>query len=125
MWRRLRLNISKCDFLKKKTTFCGNLLTDKGHRLDKKYVADLLGRRKPKYVHEVTQFIFIGNLITEILPHFAWLRFTLTENYLIVEKIKVLERKKKTHHLDKRDQYGVKGVGREAERVVHGNIGIF
>eukprot|EP00924_Labyrinthula_sp_SR-Ha-C_P010551 snap_masked-scaffold_70-processed-gene-0.58-mRNA-1 protein AED:1.00 eAED:1.00 QI:0/-1/0/0/-1/1/1/0/61 len=34
-------------------------------------------------------------------------------------------KKEKIHHLDERDQCGIKGVGGEAERVVHGNIKIF
>eukprot|EP00924_Labyrinthula_sp_SR-Ha-C_P012394 augustus_masked-scaffold_10-processed-gene-5.57-mRNA-1 protein AED:1.00 eAED:1.00 QI:0/0/0/0/1/1/3/0/1641 len=90
----LRLNISKCDFIKKEAVFCGHLLTEKGHPLDKKYAADLLGRRKTKYVHELAQLIFIGNWIAGILPHFLRTRFTLTEKYSIVGKIKALERKK-------------------------------
>eukprot|EP00924_Labyrinthula_sp_SR-Ha-C_P001961 snap_masked-scaffold_30-processed-gene-3.44-mRNA-1 protein AED:0.49 eAED:0.50 QI:0/-1/0/1/-1/1/1/0/1792 len=92
--KNLRLNVSKCDFIKKEAVFCGHLLTEKGHRLDKKYAADLLGRRKPKYVHELAQLIFIGNWIAGILPHFSRIRFTLTEKYSIVGKIKALERKK-------------------------------
>eukprot|EP00924_Labyrinthula_sp_SR-Ha-C_P012151 augustus_masked-scaffold_26-processed-gene-4.23-mRNA-1 protein AED:1.00 eAED:1.00 QI:0/0/0/0/1/1/2/0/876 len=92
--KRLWLNITNCDFFLKDAVLCGHLLTEEGHRLDKKCVVDLLGRRKPKYVHELPQLIFIRNWIAGILPYFARLRFILTEKYSIVGKIKALERRK-------------------------------
>eukprot|EP00924_Labyrinthula_sp_SR-Ha-C_P015684 snap_masked-scaffold_4-processed-gene-6.28-mRNA-1 protein AED:1.00 eAED:1.00 QI:0/0/0/0/1/1/2/0/154 len=66
--------------MKRESTFCGHHLTEHGHRLDKRYAVDLLGRRKAKYVHELAQLIFIGNWVAE--------------KYSIVGNIKALERKK-------------------------------
>eukprot|EP00924_Labyrinthula_sp_SR-Ha-C_P016187 snap_masked-scaffold_4-processed-gene-21.51-mRNA-1 protein AED:1.00 eAED:1.00 QI:0/-1/0/0/-1/1/1/0/2106 len=90
----LRINIDKCVLLNTEAEFCGRKVNSYGYSFSSTYAEELLNRAKPKFLHELAQFIYTANFLCSVIPGFAKIRKLVTGNYNITGKLKVLERKR-------------------------------
>eukprot|EP00924_Labyrinthula_sp_SR-Ha-C_P004884 snap_masked-scaffold_1-processed-gene-15.23-mRNA-1 protein AED:0.47 eAED:0.47 QI:0/-1/0/1/-1/1/1/0/1610 len=92
--KNLRINIDKCHLIAEEVVFCGRKLNKNGFKFDSTYATGLLERKKPKYLHELAQFIYTANFLCSIIPQFSRIRKAVIGKFKITGRLKNLERKK-------------------------------
>ena len=75
----LRLNQSKCDFLRSTLSFFGQVFSEEGTRPDPQRVKDLLNAPQPNNAHDVRSLLGMANYSSKYIRDFATLTAPLRE----------------------------------------------
>ena len=82
----IRLNLSKCELVKKEIKFLGHVVNEKGLRPDVKNVEAVMKMNPPKNVREVRRFLGVCGFYRKFIPGYSLVALPITS--LTKKKVK-------------------------------------